>query len=90
MPANKSKYCTGNLAVEDQDKRESLIGEIISDNLTREEVRELIRNNKEESNFDFLANSLVPSKTEKELHEKEKIILHFIATFRIAQDYKQI
>lgn len=72
------------LAVEDQGKRESLIREIISDNLTREEVRELVRNKRQEGNFDFLTNSFIPSKTEKELHEKEKIILHFIAAFRIA------
>jgi hypothetical protein len=57
------------LAVEDQGKRESLIREIISDNLTREEVRELVRNNRQESNSDFLTNSFVPSKTEKELHD---------------------
>jgi hypothetical protein len=72
------------LAVEDQCKRESLIREIISDNLAREEVRELVRNNRQKSNSDFLTNSFVPSKTEKELHEKEKIILHFITAFRVA------
>jgi ParB family transcriptional regulator, chromosome partitioning protein len=72
------------LAVEDQGKRESLIREIISDNLTREEVRELVRNNRQESNSDFLTNFFMPSKMEKELHEKEKIILHFITAFRVA------
>jgi ParB family transcriptional regulator, chromosome partitioning protein len=72
------------LAVEDQGKRESLIREIISYNLTRKEVRELVRNNRQESNSDFLTNPFAPTKTEKELHEKEKIILHFIAAFRVA------
>jgi ParB family chromosome partitioning protein len=71
------------LTVEDRDKRSSLIREIMYDNLTRKDVRELVRNNRQENDFDFLTNCYIPSKTEKELHRKEKIILHFIAALRL-------
>jgi len=71
------------LAIENEDRRHIFAEEIIEDNLTRQEVRDLMHNNYVES-FDCVSNTYTPSQKEVLLHEKEKAMFRFITTLRIA------
>lgn len=79
------------LAVEDLKIQNHLIDEVINHKLTRQDIRQIIHssdnNNKignEKASSDFLSNCYVPSKFERVVHEKEKVINRIITSLRIA------
>jgi ParB family transcriptional regulator, chromosome partitioning protein len=79
------------LAVDDLKIRNHLIGEVMNHKLTRQEIRDMIHSHddnskqeKEDTCSDLLTNCYVPSKREKIIHEKEKVISRIITSLRIA------
>jgi len=65
------------------DDKVALAEEILNHSLTRAEVRRILQH-EHTNTFDFVNNTYFPSQKELELHEKEKTILRFITTLRIA------
>jgi ParB family chromosome partitioning protein len=70
------------LAVKDKEKRRALADEIINNDLNREQVRKILR--QPDPAMEYLSNSCLVSKKEQEIHEKEKAIMRFITSLRIA------
>jgi ParB family chromosome partitioning protein len=71
------------LSIEDKDQRHILADETIYNNLTRQEVRNLLHNDVSES-FDSVSNTIRYSQNEILLHEKEKAFFRFITALKIA------
>jgi ParB family chromosome partitioning protein len=71
------------LAIDGNDERRMLAEEILCHNLTRTEVRKIIHHEDLEE-YDYVSNICLPSRAEIEIHEKEKAILRFITSLRIA------
>jgi ParB family chromosome partitioning protein len=72
------------LAIQDEDQRLVVAREVIDNDLTREQVRSLVKANPDRGGFDYVSNKCTPSKKEIIFHEKEKAIFRFITTLRIA------
>jgi ParB-like partition proteins len=72
------------LAVQDKDQRIALAKEVINNDLTREQVRKLVKSNSDHGEFDYISNKCTLSQKEVRFNEKEKVIFRFITTFRIA------
>lgn len=72
------------LAIQDEDQRLVVAREVIDNDLTREQVRSLVKANPDLGGFDYVSNKCTPSKKEIIFHEKEKAIFRFITTLRIA------
>ncbi len=70
------------LGIQDSEQRLKVARDVIANNLTREEVRTLIKDNSC-NGLDYLSNRCVPSHNETLLLEKEKVISRFITTLRI-------
>lgn len=70
------------LAIDDDQERIALAEEILDHDLTRVEVRKILH--EPASTYDFVTNTCLPSQKEMALHEKEKAILRFITSLRIA------
>lgn len=73
------------LSVDGEYKQEAIMNQILQNNLSRNEVRKIIHNDdKIEDDYDFMYNAHVLSQRERNIYAREKIILRFIATLRIA------
>ncbi len=73
------------LAIQDEEQRLCIAREVIANDLTREQVRILLKDHHPNQNgFDYVSNKCVLSQQEILFHEKEKAIFRFITTLRIA------
>lgn len=72
------------LVVGDKNKCREIVNEIMVNNLNRKEVRNLIHNDTTIDDHDFTSVKYALSPRERDFNAKEKIILRFITTLRIA------
>ena len=72
------------LAIEDEEERLNMARKAINNDLTREQVRMLLKRRPDEAGVDYISNKYMVSQNELIFHEKEKAIFRFITTLRIA------
>jgi len=72
------------LAIEDEEERLNMARKAINNDLTREQMRMLLKRHPDEADVDYISNKYMLSQNELIFHEKEKAIFRFITTLRIA------